>query len=48
MLARAGHQFFDAITVASAGHDDALKRASAFQRFANGMNSCETIHISFR
>jgi hypothetical protein len=48
MLARAGHQFFDAITVASARNDNAFQCASAFQRFANGMNSCETIHISFR
>jgi hypothetical protein len=40
MLARASDEFFNAIAVAPTGYNDALKRAAAFQRFANSMNSC--------
>ena len=47
MLSRQAHQFFDAVAVAAFGDNDRIERPVGFERFANGVDSGETVHVEY-
>src|SRR5579863_1654878 len=45
-FSRKAHQFLDAVAVRAFGDHEGIERAIGFERFANGVDTCEAVHRS--